>query len=218
MASAQEQSVIDDMKKVADTLNCPLPSIDLEGRISAAIHKRYGVSARQFQLDAVKNVVAGVDVCVLADTGQGKSLCYGIVPDMLGEESIVLVISPLKSICRDQVASLNERKLRAIHVEDSKQITPALLRGDYSFIFISPEMFLEKAFKEMLLSPVYQSRLKLVAVDEADCVAWSSFRRCWDAVFIGKIRAFLPDSCTFMALTATMSHSQSAVARLKGLE
>ena len=51
---------------------------------------------------------AGNDVFVVFPTGFGKSLCYACLPGVfervLGAESVVVVLSPLTAIMRDQVS------------------------------------------------------------------------------------------------------------------
>ena len=64
------------------------------------------------QADVIEAFVKGRDVFAVLPTGYGKSLCYGCLPlvfDRLhdGEErSIVVVVSPLIAIMKDQASSV----------------------------------------------------------------------------------------------------------------
>ena len=67
---------------------------------------------REHQLDAAKKFLQGNDVFVSLPTGSGKSLIYAVLPfafDHLrgSEGSIVVVVSPLLSLMKDQVRDIN---------------------------------------------------------------------------------------------------------------
>lgn len=60
------------------------------------------------QLEAIKSLVAGKDVFVALPTGFGKSLCFAVLPSVFNtlngsDSSIVIVITPLTAIIKDQV-------------------------------------------------------------------------------------------------------------------
>ena len=59
----------------------------------------------------VQAFVDGRDVFVCLPTRSGKFLCYWILPGVLdrlrGPDSIVVVVSPLKALLREQVEALN---------------------------------------------------------------------------------------------------------------
>ena len=60
------------------------------------------------QLSVVKSFVSGNDVFAVLPTGYGKTLCFASLPgvfDMLlhRSDSVVVVVSPLTAIMKDQV-------------------------------------------------------------------------------------------------------------------
>ncbi|KII82699.1 hypothetical protein PLICRDRAFT_120424, partial [Plicaturopsis crispa FD-325 SS-3] len=76
---------------------------------------------------------------------------------------------------------------------------------EWQIVLISPEMLLSRRFtNEVLRKPEFGQRILSVVIDEAHVVShWgSSFRKKYGE--LGKIRAFLPRSTPFVALSATL--------------
>ena len=69
------------------------------------------------QAVVVENFVRGRDVFVSLPTGSGKSLCYGVLPVLFDRlqrsdrRAIVVVVSPLISLMKDQTNSFSARGL-----------------------------------------------------------------------------------------------------------
>ena len=81
------------------------------------------------QKESIMEFAKGSDVFVSLPTGYGKSLCYVILPSVFDElrksdkKSIVLVVSPLIGIMKDQVDSITAMGLSAIHISDRQFIS-----------------------------------------------------------------------------------------------
>ena len=132
------------------------------------------------QQEVVVNFVSGRDVFVSLPTGAGKSLCYLLLPFTFNllrnsNSSIVIVVSPLKSLMEDQVAKASGLGLKCVYLSQgdrcNDELVQAVLAGEYQIIFLSPEVLLtELRWREMLRTEVYQNNLVGVIVDEAHCV------------------------------------------------
>ena len=78
-------------------------------------------SFREGQQELITNILERHDVLGIMPTGAGKSICYQVPAVML--EGITLVISPLISLMKDQVGTLNEAGIRAAYLNSSLQGT-----------------------------------------------------------------------------------------------
>ena len=81
------------------------------------------------QEESIMEFAKGRDVFVSLPTGYGKSLCTVILPSVFDElrksdkKSIVLVVSPLIALMKDQVDSITAMGLSAIHISDRQFIS-----------------------------------------------------------------------------------------------
>ncbi len=160
-------------------------------------------SFREGQEILIDSILAGKDAMGIMPTGSGKSLCFQ-VPALM-REGITLVISPLISLMKDQVASLNQAGIHAAYLNSSlssSQYIKALAyarEGRYPIIYVAPERLLTEEFLDFCLNV----RISMVAVDEAHCVSqWGQdFRPSYLKIvdFIEK----LPKRPVISAFTAT---------------
>ena len=126
----------------------------------------------------VEHFLRGNDVFVSLPTGSGKSLCYCLLSkafDLLrdsNEQSISVVVSPLIALMKDQVRQMVHRNVSAVYVGDADEsIETEICEGKFQLVYMSPEALLTNfTWRDMLLSPVYQSNLVALVVDEAHCV------------------------------------------------
>lgn len=128
-------------------------------------------SFRHRQREAVDNILSGRDVLCIMPTGAGKSLCYQ-VPAM-AMDGVSIVVSPLISLMKDQVMSLNKNGIPAAYLNSSLTVNQYLKaldymkRGRYKVVYVAPERLLTSSF----LSACREINISMVAVDEAHCVS-----------------------------------------------
>lgn len=128
-------------------------------------------SFREGQEKLIDGLLAGQDVFGIMPTGAGKSLCYQIPALMFS--GITLVISPLISLMKDQVAALNQAGVYAAYLNSSLtqgQYFKALdfaRRGKYKIIYVAPERLLTESFLDFAI----HADISFVSVDEVHCVS-----------------------------------------------
>ena len=74
-------------------------------------------SFRDGQEEIIDSILEGRDVFGIMPTGGGKSICFQVPALML--EGITLVVSPLISLMKDQVATLVQSGVRAAYLNSS---------------------------------------------------------------------------------------------------
>ncbi len=136
-----------------------------------------GYTLKPEQKQALLKFVGGQDVFVSLPTGFGKSLCYILLPrifDLLrGVENkcVIIVVSPLIALMKNQVASITKIGLSATYVGDRDTKLASTSEQSVSIVFISPEaLFISTKWKSMLSSDVYRENLVGFIVDEAHCI------------------------------------------------
>lgn len=128
-------------------------------------------SFREGQEMLVESLLQGRDALGIMPTGAGKSMCYQIPAILM--PGITIVISPLISLMKDQVASLKSAGIPAAYLNSSltpRQITLAMERAaqrTYKIIYVAPERLDTAAFRQLSQS----LPIDMVAVDEAHCVS-----------------------------------------------
>lgn len=137
-----------------------------------ALKKYFGYDTfREGQETLVDGILSGRDVMGIMPTGAGKSLCYQIPALLL--PGITLVISPLISLMKDQVSTLNQAGIHAAYLNSS--LTPGqyrtamkyMVNGQYKIIYVAPERLLTEAF----IDAAKQIEISMISVDEAHCIS-----------------------------------------------
>ena len=168
------------------------------------LEKIYGYKTfRGGQEALIDAILSGQDALGIMPTGAGKSLCYQIPALLL--DGITLVVSPLISLMKDQVAALVQAGVKAAYLNSSltaAQMTRVLENmgyAQYKLIYVAPERLMTERF----LDTVAKLDIALVAVDEAHCVSqWGQdFRPSY--LDITRFIEALPKRPTVAAFTAT---------------
>ena len=157
------------------------------------LQKYYGYNSfKEGQYEIISNILNGVDTFCIMPTGGGKSVCYQI-PALIFN-GITLVISPLISLMKDQVDSINEIGLSAAYInstqslDEIKEILNNCYEGKVKLLYIAPERLESEYFNKMLR----KLWISQVAVDEAHCVSmWGhDFRKSYRYIlpFINSLR------------------------------
>ncbi len=136
------------------------------------LQRVYGHQEFRPQQEAIINaVLEKKDVLALLPTGGGKSVCYQI-PAIIST-GICIVISPLVSLIKDQIASLRSKGIKAtgitggISYEELDATLDNCIYGQYQFLYLSPE----RLQQDIVQQRISQMRVSLIAVDEAHCVS-----------------------------------------------
>ena len=133
------------------------------------------------QEEALKQFFRGKNIFFSAHTGYGKSLNFQAIPiisDVLNDQvvgsSVVLVISPLISLMKDQVRNCNERlgiSAGAIYSMQDEQVLQSIEDGCYSLVYTSPEALLAtKRWRSFVTSSSLRDRCAAVVIDEGHCL------------------------------------------------
>ncbi len=116
-------------------------------------------------------LLAGRDVLGVMPTGAGKSMCYQIPALMI--DGMTLVVSPLISLMKDQVAALTQAGIPAAFINSSlnaaqyREVFRRALKGQYRILYVAPERLAMPDFLRFAAN----ARISLVAVDEAHCIS-----------------------------------------------
>ena len=138
----------------------------------ALLNKFFGYeNFRPGQEEIIKHILNNEDCLGIMPTGAGKSICYQI-PAMLFD-GITIVVSPLISLMKDQVDSLNQVGIPATFINSTltsseySQTIINILHNVYKIIYIAPERLDTDSFLNLLK----QLNISMFAIDEAHCVS-----------------------------------------------
>lgn len=154
------------------------------------------------QEESIREFFKEKNVFVNLPTGYGKSLIYQCLPfvyDILHAKprgsSIIIVISPLRSLMNDQVSYLNNLCIPAIAITnelDDPEIIQQILNGIYIVVFGSPECLLSTStWRGIFMSETLKEMIIGVAIDEAHCITqWYVDKCSLRALYLCRYRCF----------------------------
>ena len=165
---------------------------------------------REGQEGAILHVVEGRGrLLVVQKTGWGKSFVYFIATKLLREAGAgpALLVSPLLSLMRNQIAAARRMGVRAIRItSDNREHWEAaeecLRRDEVDILLIAPERLGNEHFRTEVLAGI-ANRIVLLVIDEAHCISdWGhDFRPHYR--LIERIASTLPVNLRLLATTAT---------------
>lgn len=184
------------------------------------LKKYYGYPTfREGQEELIDSILAGKDTFGIMPTGAGKSVCFQVPALML--PGITLVVSPLISLMKDQVGTLNQMGVHSAYLNSSltaNQYRLALSYAKaqrYKIIYVAPERLLTEEFLDFARSVP----ISMLSIDEVHCVSqWGqdfrpSYLKIMDFINLLPVRPIVS------AFTATATREvKEDVIRLLGLQ
>ncbi len=165
---------------------------------------------REGQEEAIRHVVEGRgNLLVVQKTGWGKSFVYFIATKLLREGGTgpSLLISPLLSLMRNQIAAAERMGVRAVTINSTNtdewvDVESKAQKDEIDILLISPERLANDDFRENFL-PAMARRIAMLVIDEAHCISdWGhDFRP--DYRRIERIVRTLPRNVQVLGTTAT---------------
>ena len=172
----------------------------------SVLQQYFGYSSfRPMQEDIITSILAKKDTLVLMPTGGGKSLCFQIPAILM--PGVCIVVSPLISLMKDQVDSLQANGVEAAYLnstqtlDEQDAIEAKAIKGSLDLLYVSPEKLVSQGFLHFL----DRVQINMFAIDEAHCVSqWGhDFRPEYRQ--LSGLRSLLPGvsihACTATAAT-----------------
>jgi ATP-dependent DNA helicase RecQ len=172
---------------------------------------------RPHQEAIIDAALAGEDVLAVMPTGGGKSLCYQVPALVLGPGALVVVVSPLIALMREQVAFLRSLGVEArllnstLDADEWRVNAEAAASGRVRLLYLAPETLASPRAVDLLT----RARIDLLAVDEAHCISeWGhDFRPEYRA--LGEIRSRLTPRDAKRSRVACLALTATATERVR---
>ena len=150
----------------------PQDSGDLTSKLQENLKQYWGYPGfRALQREAMTLVMSDRDSLVVLPTGGGKSLCYQV--PAICRDGLALVVSPLISLMKDQVDSLQSVGISAACINSMQtnrekiDVAEKIRRRELKLLYIAPERLVQTKTVEFLQG----AGVSFVAIDEAHCIS-----------------------------------------------
>ncbi len=170
------------------------------------------------QQEAMQAIVEGRDSVVVLPTGGGKSVCFQA--PALAVDGLVVVVSPLISLMKDQVDALVDCGVEAACInsatsgEERWRIGEAVRAGSLKLLYVAPERLVTDSFLAFL-KPI---RLAYFVIDEAHCISmWGhDFRPEYRQ--LSTLKEVFPDIHVHSYTATATEHVRNDIASQLGLD
>jgi len=130
------------------------------------------------QEEIIKAAIEGENVFAILPTGGGKSLCYQIpaIFDAEKFKQLTLVISPLRSLMKDQIEGFNKKYNTSVKAgalsgflspSERSKLIEDVEKGNIDILYIAPEALRFNTIRSILK----KRALSRVVIDEAHCIS-----------------------------------------------
>lgn len=162
------------------------------------------------QLSIICNSLQRETTIGILPTGSGKSLCYQFVAML--QPGITIVVCPIKALMYDQKENLDLKFItNSMYIsgdmtpEDRERVQENFGQGRYQFLWISPERFQSKSFRDYLNGINNRYLIVNAVIDEVHCLSeWGHDFRISYLNLVKTINKYCPKA-TMIGLTATAS-------------
>ncbi len=126
---------------------------------------------RPLQREAMTLVMNDRDSLIVLPTGGGKSLCYQV--PAISRDGLALIVSPLISLMKDQVDSLQAVGICAACInsmqtaQEKRDVAALIRRRELKLLYIAPERLVQPQTIEFLQG----TGVSFIAIDEAHCIS-----------------------------------------------
>src|SRR5438445_12956436 len=186
-------------------------------QLQEVIARHWGFQTlRPLQEQAMQAVLQDRDSLVVLPTGGGKSLCYQAPAVVRGDTTVV--VSPLISLMKDQVDSLQACGVPAVQLDSSQTASERFAheldvrQGAVRLLFVSPERLVLTDFYQLLR----RINVRTFAIDEAHCIShWGhDFRPEYRQ--LSRLKELFPEASVHAyTATATERVRQDIIEQLK---
>lgn len=190
--------------------------------LDTVLKQNFSLAAfRPGQKEIIWSIINKKDVLAVLPTGGGKSLCFQF-PAVFKKE-LVIVVSPLIALMKDQVRSLQSNGIPAGAIysgqteDEKRKIFGDIQKGGPYVLYLSPERVQKEGFQQWIRS----KNIALFAIDEAHCVSqWGhDFREEYGQLNILKrLRPDVPTLALTASATPTVLHDIARQINLKNPE
>jgi len=177
---------------------------ETESNIYRLLREYWGYdSFMPLQKESIQSIVDKQDSLTILPTGGGKSLCFQL-PSLI-KSGIAVVVSPLISLMKDQVDSLQEMGIASdfwnssLTYEERDIIEDRIRSKSIKILYLAPEGLRNERTKQLLKS----SQVSYFVIDEAHCLSeWGhDFRKDYRTE-LSILKELFPE-CSIHAFTAT---------------